>query len=195
MKRLFVIIAMTVWAFAAAAETGHKHRSVYAGQENREIKSLSASDIEELRRGGGWGLAKAAELNGVPGPAHLLQMKDAINLSDAQVLAIADIHARMKARAMAEGARLIQLERRLERHFRQGTITDQILRDSLSAIEGVRKQLRYTHLATHLKTPDILSAAQVETYNRLRGYTASAACDAVPQGHNAEQWRRHNSCN
>jgi len=53
--------------------------------QNRAIKSLSDDDIKELRRGGGWGLALAAELNGMPGPAHLLELKDQIPLTDDQV--------------------------------------------------------------------------------------------------------------
>lgn len=36
----------------------------YAGQEQREIKSLSAEDVQSLLTGKGMGLAKAAELNG-----------------------------------------------------------------------------------------------------------------------------------
>lgn len=40
--------------------------------QSRAIKSLSDNDIKELRRGGGWGLALAAELKGMPGPADLL---------------------------------------------------------------------------------------------------------------------------
>lgn len=55
--------------------------SPYAGLETRAIKSLSDADIETLRQGGGWGLALAAELNGVPGPAHLLELKDEIGLA------------------------------------------------------------------------------------------------------------------
>ncbi len=64
-----------------ASEGSHSHMSKYSGQEQRIIKSLSPDDIAELRRGGGWGLAKAAELNGVPGPVHLLEMKEAIIFS------------------------------------------------------------------------------------------------------------------
>ncbi len=46
-----------------AADNDSNHDSKYIGQENRAIKSLSSEDIAELERGGGWGLAKAAELN------------------------------------------------------------------------------------------------------------------------------------
>jgi len=67
-----ITFAIVLSSFALAKETSitHDHVSKYAGEENRAIKSLSESDIEELLSGSGWGLAKAAELNGVPGPAH-----------------------------------------------------------------------------------------------------------------------------
>jgi len=89
MKRLIISIGFSVIAFAAAAQhQGHHHgghASPYAGQEQRDIKSLSKEDIAELEKGGGWGLAKAAELNGVPGPAHLLEMRKEIGLSANQI--------------------------------------------------------------------------------------------------------------
>ena len=46
----------------------------YAGQQARSIKSLSDDEIAALRKGEGMGMAKAAELNGYPGPAHVLQL-------------------------------------------------------------------------------------------------------------------------
>ena len=71
--------------FCAYSASKHSHKSKYVGQEKREIKSLSESDIEELENGKGWGFAKAAELNGVPGPIHLLEMKKEIRLSSEQI--------------------------------------------------------------------------------------------------------------
>ncbi|MDX1554818.1 MAG: hypothetical protein R3212_02200, partial [Xanthomonadales bacterium] len=73
------------------------YRSEYVGQEQRLIKSLSPDDQVALKTGGGWGLAKSAELNGLPGPLHLLQMSDEIGLSGAQQQAIQDIYDAMKA--------------------------------------------------------------------------------------------------
>lgn len=49
--------------------------SKYIGQESRIIKSLSSEDIESLETGTGdafGGMAKLAELNGYPGPRHIL---------------------------------------------------------------------------------------------------------------------------
>jgi hypothetical protein len=193
-----LIPAMAVLLAGAAAfanEKTHSHQSKYAGEESRAIKSLSPEDIVELRRGGGWGLAKAAELNGLPGPAHLLDLKDEIPLSAAQVAEIRTIHGAMKAMAIRQGNALIELERKLENGFRHATITDAQLRASLHDIANARENLRYIHLATHLKTPKILTRDQVNKYNRLRGYTAPGPCTDPPKGHDAKMWRRHNGCN
>ena len=59
-----------------------------------------------MRRGAGWGLALAAELNGVPGPAHLLELKDQIGLSAEQVRAIEEIFAQMKSEAQGSRGRI-----------------------------------------------------------------------------------------
>ncbi|MBL4876875.1 MAG: hypothetical protein JKY10_10340, partial [Cohaesibacteraceae bacterium] len=85
MKQLFLVIPLVFFSINASAagqspQPGSQHGSHYAGEENRAIKSLSNADIAELKRGGGWGLAKAAELNGVPGPSHLLKMKNQVGL-------------------------------------------------------------------------------------------------------------------
>ena len=195
MKRLLLVLPVLMFGFTAhASETGHSHVSKYTGQENRLIKSLSSDDISELRRGGGWGLAKAAELNGVPGPAHLLEMKDKIPLDDEQVSAISDLYEQMKIQAIDQGERLITLEQELESHFQNRTITDAVLRSSLDAIAETRKRLRYIHLATHLKTPEILSEDQIKKYNALRGYSNPDPCANIPEGHDAEMWRKHNGC-
>jgi hypothetical protein len=46
----------------------------YAGQQGRSIKAPSDDDIAALRKDEGMGMAKAAELNGYPGPAHVYNL-------------------------------------------------------------------------------------------------------------------------
>ena len=75
-KLSLVLLFIFVTSMSVFAET---YTSKYVGEEYRKIKSLSPDDVEELKKGGGWGLAKAAELNGLPGPAHILEMEDKIN--------------------------------------------------------------------------------------------------------------------
>lgn len=189
-----VLAAVLAIAPALAPAQDHsRHASPYAGFEARAIKSLSDSDLEELRRGGGWGLALAAELNGVPGPAHLLELAAEIPLSADQVAAIRQIFDEMKAEAIAAGARLIAAEEAIEAAFRAGDLDAPRLRALIAEAEAARAELRHVHLSRHLSTPPLLSAEQIARYNTLRGY-GSDPCANVPEGHNPEMWRRHNNC-
>ena len=191
--RLTLAISLVVTVLNGAVMAQDHQTSAYAGQETRPIKSLSEDDIAVLQRGGGWGLAKAAELNGVPGPTHLLEMKDEIPLSLDQVEAITDLFRSMQANAIAAGERLIALEAELDAAFQARSVTDNSLRRLLDRIAVTRSELRYIHLSTHLRTPEILTERQIAKYNTLRGY-ADDPCDSVPEGHAPDMWRQHNGC-
>lgn len=197
MIRLVASLVFSIFAFAAVAQHNGHHQggraSPYAGQERQAIKSLSNEDIVELERGGGWGLAKAAELNGVPGPAHLLEMRKEIGLSDAQVAKLEVIFKDMQQKAIVEGKRLIERESALENAFRAGPVSDDMLRKLLADIEAARSALRYIHLAAHLSSPPLLSAQQIQLYNKLRGYSDDP-CASAPAGHDPKMWRLHNGC-
>ena len=187
---------VAAWAGPAAGQhPGHGMAPIspYAGEERRPIKSLSADDVAELRRGGGWGFAKAAELNGVPGPAHLLELQDAIPLTREQVTRLQAIFAEMQEAAIAEGERLIAAEAALEAAFRDRTVTETSLRGLLAAIEASRAELRFVHLRAHLAASELLGAAQIARYAALRGYAAET-CATIPPGHDPATWRRHNGC-
>ena len=168
--------------------------STYAGQEKRKIKGLSNRDITELERGDGWGFAKAAELNGFPGPLHLLQMKAQLSLTPNQIERITKIYDQMKTEAVALGAKFVELERALDRAFQKGSITLTALSAHVRDISDVRAKLRTVHLSAHLTVHPLLSAKQIAAYNRLRGYNGRDPCAFTPKGHDAAMWRKHNSC-
>ena len=197
MKNVRYIVASILCILVSGALPGAllaQHESEYAGQETREIKSLSEADIHELRNGEGWGLAKAAELNGIPGPAHLLEMKDEISLSENQVMKIRELHVAMKEQAIPLGNELIELERELGDRFADRSINESALEELLMKIAHTTMRLRFVHLSTHLETPEILTAEQIRKYNELRGYGSGDPCSNVPEGHDAELWKRHNNC-
>lgn len=182
-------------AFLSLAATAQHHgHSPYAGMERREIKSLSDADIADLRRGAGWGLALSAELNGMPGPAHVLELKDRLGLSPAQIASIEAIFLAMQTEARAAGESFIAAEAAIEGAFRQGNLTEDRLRSLVAAAAEARANLRFIHLSRHLQTPALLTADQIARYNELRGYTASDPCTNIPQGHDPAMWRRHNNC-
>src|SRR5438876_506210 len=56
----------------------------YAGQQSREIKALSPEEIGQYLSGAGMGYAKPAELNGYPGPMHVLENADGLALTPEQ---------------------------------------------------------------------------------------------------------------
>ena len=130
----------------------------------------------------------------MPGPAHLLELKDEIPLAADQVTTIAAIFERMRAEAIAGGQRLVAAERALEAAFAGRTVNERSLQTLLSEVGRARTSLRFTHLAAHLETLPLLTETQIARYNVLRGY-AGDPCASPPKGHDAEMWRKHNGCN
>ena len=176
-----------------SAQHNHGVQTPYAGMQNRAIKSLSDNDIKELRRGGGWGLALAAELNGMPGPAHMLELKEQIALNQNQVTKTQALLDEMRKAAIPTGERLIAAELALENAFAKGAVEEASLRRLLAEAESARTELRFIHLSQHYKTVQFLKPEQIKRYNILRGY-AEDPCKNIPAGHNPEMYKRHMGC-
>ena len=199
LKQICLVITFTIVAIAfnktsIIAASEHEYKSKYIGQERRAIKSLSNDDIQELKAGAGWGLAKAAELNGLPGPKHILEMKKEIELTAEQERAIVALYNDMHTEAVELGHKLIAYERELNNRFAERNIDEKVLDQLLIKISETYKSLRYTHLSAHLKTPGILTEAQIKNYNKLRGYSSDDPCANMPEGHDPVMWRKHNNC-
>src|SRR5262245_56136455 len=94
MKRLLLTAATVAVVCNAANAQSHQP---YAGFEQRPIKSLSEQQLDDLRTGRGMGLALAAELNGYPGPSHVLELADRLGLSLDQRNKVQDMFSKMKA--------------------------------------------------------------------------------------------------
>ena len=163
-----VLVAMCLVSQPAAADVA---RSAYVGQQSRDIKALSGEDIAALHNGDGMGLAKAAELNGYPGPRHVLAMVRELRLGKNQAAQVTAIRDRMSAAARPLGDELIDRERGLDQLFAQREITPERLIAATAAIGGVQGRLRAVHLAAHLETRAVLSTEQIAEYDKLRGYT------------------------
>jgi hypothetical protein len=56
----------------------------YAGLQERTIKALPQEKVEDLLAGRGAGYALAAELNHYPGPVHVLDLADQLDLTAEQ---------------------------------------------------------------------------------------------------------------
>jgi len=163
---------------AAAAFAAGPAPSPYAGEQRREIKALSGKDVQDLLAGRGMGLAKAAELNRYPGPAHVLELADRLGLSAEQKARTQSVFDAMEARARALGKALVEREAELDRLFASRRISRDSLQSSLAGISRLQGELRRVHLEAHLAQTDILTREQVASYAQLRGYGGA--------GHSAE---------
>ncbi len=174
---------LSISVFAGTAFAQSQGAQPYAGFERREVASLSADDLVEIRAGRGWGLALPAELNGVPGPIHLLELAKEIGLTKAQIAGLADMRDRMRRNAIEAGAAFIAAEQALGAAFADGPPDAATLALRVGASEDARAKLRLAHLAVHLETLSLLTQAQIAAYNRLRGYGVENGGGTTPDRH------------
>ena len=138
-------------------------------------KALSEEDIAALLNGEGLGMAKAAELNGYPGPKHVPTLATELKLTDAQRQQVQAIFEQMNAAARPLGMELIGRELLLDRLFAEGEVTPDRLAIETAAIGTLEGSLRSAHLGAHLQTRALLNVDQISLYNRLRGYDSLTA--------------------
>jgi Spy/CpxP family protein refolding chaperone len=169
MLRTLALMAIAVWPLVAAAQTAPTDRP-YAGEEQRDIKALSTADVQGYLAGKGMGLAKAAELNHYPGPAHVLELAPKLGLSGEQTARTRAIFAAMQKDAVRHGAALVARERELDRLFATGVIRPGKLRAVLDDVGRLQAELRRVHLQAHLDQRAVLTDEQVRHYDALRGY-------------------------
>ncbi len=171
------IIGACVATSVAPLAAQHRHErapSPYAGEEGRDIAALSPQDVALLEKGEGMGMAKAAELNHFPGPAHAIELADALGLSPRQRAEVQRIFTSMRERAIAKGAEVLAEERRLNDMFRHGTASVEAIEASTRKLGTLYGELRAIHLSAHVETRRLLEPAQAAAYDRLRGYDAAA---------------------
>lgn len=154
--------------------------SAYTDLLDTEIRGISSETIEAYRNGEGNGIALPAELNGYPGPRHVLDLGEHLALTDDQRDQIQVLYDEMMPEAIALGEQILDAEEELELAFRENTIDEAFLQDHLNEIGALEAALRFAHLRTHIATTDILTSEQIEHYNVLRGY----ATENKGHGHN-----------
>jgi hypothetical protein len=167
MNRPSVLVLIVVAALTAGAVSA---QTPYAGMQARPIKALSDQQVADLKAGRGMGLALAAELNGYPGPSHLLELADQLGLSESQRATVRSLFEAMKADAIPLGERLIAQETTLDRLFADHKVTSESLSTATAEIGDTQAKLRDAHLKYHLATVSLLEPAQSQRYAELRGY-------------------------
>jgi Heavy-metal resistance len=163
LKRLSLTLGVA-WIVAGCSSTP------YAGQQTRSIKALSAQDQRDLREGKGLGFAKAAELNGYPGPMHTLEHARELQLSSEQLGKTQALLISHKNTVKALGVELVEAERRLDTAFATREVTLETLERLTAEIGLLQAKIRSEHLKTHIEQTTYLSKEQIAQYSVLRGY-------------------------
>lgn len=158
-------------------------QSSYVDEQSRQIKALSAERIAGLRAGRGLGYAKAAELNGYPGPKHVLELADGLDLDADQLRRTEALHETVRERAGALGRDLITVEAELETTFAEASISRERLVELVSRSARIEGQIRLIHLQAHLEQLELLDDEQVAEYMRLRGYGKETGGDRHQHRH------------
>jgi hypothetical protein len=174
MKPRTAVLAL-VTCLLAGSSLADSPPIAYAGQQTRAIKALSEEDIAALLNGEGMGMAKAAELNGYPGPKHVLTLAKELKLTEAQRQQVQVIFDQMSVAARPLGMELIGRELLLDRLFAGGEVTTDSLAVETATIGALEGSLRSVHLAAHLQTCALLNADQIAVYKQLRGYESATA--------------------
>ncbi|HZQ00326.1 MAG TPA: Spy/CpxP family protein refolding chaperone [Reyranella sp.] len=158
---LLVLAPLTAWA---------QPSQPYAGMQERRIKSLSEQQIADLKAGRGMGLAQVAELNGYPGPAHVLELADKLGLGADQKEQVKRLFEAMQDETSRIGEQIIDAEAELDRGFAAGSISETGMQEQVRAIAELQGRLRAAHLRYHLVVARLLTPEQIARYNELRGY-------------------------
>ena len=170
----FVAALSFAWGYPVRAQHAHGH-GPYAGMQGREIKALSPEQIAELRAGRGMGLALAAELNGYPGPVHVLELAAALGLTPEQRARSEELFRSMQAEARDLGAVVILREAELDRLFLERRATAASVEAAVASAGEALAALRHTHLKYHLAMLDVLGPDQLRRYRELRGYAPGSS--------------------
>src|SRR4030088_2256132 len=118
MTRTTFAFALVLVSTAAFAQTP------YAGMQSRPIKALSDQQVADLKVGRGMGLALAAELNGYPGPSHLVELSDQLGLTTEELSSLKEMFGAMKAETIPIGENLVAQEQELDRLFSEKVISE-----------------------------------------------------------------------
>ncbi len=167
--RSLLPLLLVVAAPLAAAQ--HDHAPAHDARSASHPSGLTADETAGLLDGLGLGMARPAELNRYPGPLHVLELADALGLSDDQRAEAERLRVQMRTEAVVLGQQLVEVERHLDALFASGDATDHAI-DRMTAHAGtLRGRIRAAHLRTHVAMRDALTADQIERYVHLRAST------------------------
>ena len=161
------ILLLLTLPLAAQHQPMTKNAATPAQQAESQHHEYLQAEREAIEKGEGFGMAMPADMNGYPGPKHVLDMKKELKLTATQEAAMQKLMAGMKVKALAKGKDVLLAEQRLGEYFAQGKSEDE-LREETFRVASLRAELRWVHLSTHVAAKKILTAQQIAAYEKMR---------------------------
>lgn len=173
MRRFSIVLCLvTSIALSGCVDRANDEHpsSSYPGLQESEVRGLTPEEIAGLRNGDGMGYALPAELNGYPGPKHVLELADELELNESQRRSTTEIRAGMLEAAKRTGTDLVEAYEALDAEFRSQNIDAERLRNHTARIGSLDGELRSIHMEAHLAMMRVLTHMQILEYSELRGY-------------------------
>ena len=130
---------------------------------------VSAQEKEALLKGAGLGAGMIAMMNGYPGPKHVLEMGDELELTAAQRESIGTIYGKVKAESVKYGTELVEKDEELAALFASGSVSTDKVEKLSRDIGELQGRVRAEHLNAHVETFDALTPAQREMLAEMQG--------------------------
>ena len=166
MLRSILLALLLITALPVAAQDGPAEPAAAVATDARPTGMMPRQE-RMLREGRGMGLARAAELNGYPGPRHVLEQAEALELTDDQRAASAALLARVREQAPALGEKILAAEAELNAMFADGSVTAEAVEEQLEEIAELNAELRAVHLNAHLDQAALLTEEQKAAYQPM----------------------------
>ncbi len=125
------------------------------------LSGVSEQEKEMLLKGGGLGAGMIAMMNGYPGPKHVLEMGDELELTAAQRESIGTIYGKVKAESVKLGTELVEKDEELAALFTSGSVSTKDVEKRSREIGELQGRLRAAHLNAHVQTHAELTPAQL----------------------------------
>lgn len=170
-KAIWSSACLTAFLIAAAMPAAAQHGGQSGGQaghQGRGHEAMQAREFRNLQQGRGMRMGRVADVNGYPGPMHVLEHAEALELSQGQLERSQEIRNRVKTRAPELGGQIVDAEKRLEAMFADGTVNPARMDSLLLEIAELRAHLRSLHLTAHLDQAAVLTEEQITKYKELR---------------------------
>jgi Spy/CpxP family protein refolding chaperone len=165
---IVVVVALATTLVIALGATAQHHGHGSGGHGHRQMQAMLDEIDRVIASGRGAGLAFAADQHGYPGPMHVLELKEQLQLTPAQEVLLMALQHAMFTDSRPKSARLMDAEARLRRLFADGVADEAGVRAAVTEIERARTEVRLVHLLTHLQTRPVLTAEQRRLYHAAR---------------------------